>query len=307
MTTIPVHIISGFLGAGKTTFIIQLLGRKPANENWAIIINEFGKISIDGQTLQSSSAEGSLYEISGGCICCSAKGYFAENLEKIVNSKVFDRILIEPSGLGGIDHITELVKQHPDLQPMPVACLVDIQMLRHPRVMMLPIFKKQIQQADVILLSKTESLPQPERDELIHQFSLHFPEKNHAILREYEDNFIATTIKYDTGREISTPNFRYAGSSNNIKYQGNSLKIPGRMAIDPDALTLLLKNEPTIVRAKGYIYTGNEWVLFNYTLSGYSTGKCNQRTENELVFIHEDHDLFDSQVFVHQIESLATE
>jgi G3E family GTPase len=50
---IPVYLISGFLGAGKTTFILQLLGTKPVNEKWAIVINEFGKISIDGQTLQS--------------------------------------------------------------------------------------------------------------------------------------------------------------------------------------------------------------------------------------------------------------
>ena len=60
MEKIPVNIISGFLGAGKTTEIIRLLGLKPAGENWAIIINEFGKISIDGQTLQSESSRGTV-------------------------------------------------------------------------------------------------------------------------------------------------------------------------------------------------------------------------------------------------------
>ncbi len=307
MEQIPVHIISGFLGAGKTTMIIRLLGRKPETENWAIIINEFGKISIDGQTLQSKSAEGSLYEISGGCICCSAKGYFAENLDKIVSERRFSRILIEPSGLGGIEHITELVKQHPDLHPMPVACLVDIQMTRHPRVRMLPIFKTQIQQADLILFSKTELLFEPERDELIHQFLLDFPEKDYSILQEFEENFISVTSYNTNDSKISTSKYMFAGPSNKSKYQGNSLKISGSKAINQDLLAQFLKNEPSIVRAKGYIYTGNEWILFNYTLSGFSEERCGQRTENELVFIYEDNDIFDSQVFIHQIESLVNE
>jgi len=81
----------------------------------------------------------------------------------------------------------------------------------------------------------------------------------------------------------------------------------GSKAIAPDALALLLKNEPSIVRAKGYIYTGNEWILFNYTLSGFSTERCDQKIENELVFIYEDNDIFDSQAFIHQIESLSNE
>ena len=307
MEQIPVYIISGFLGAGKTTMIIRLLSRKPETEKWAIVINEFGKISIDGQTLQSTSAEGSLYEISGGCICCTAKGYFAENLDKIVGQNEYSRILIEPSGLGGIDHITELVKQHPNLRPMPVTCLVDIQMTRHPRVRMLPIFKTQIQQADLILFSKTELLVEPERDELIHQFLLDFPEKNYAILQEFEENFISATYHAIDNRVVSASNFKLAKPSNTNKYRGNSLKISGSKAIDQDFLAQLLKNEPSIVRAKGYIYAGNEWVLFNYTLSGFSTERCDQKTENELVYIYEDNDIFDSQAFIRQIESLGNE
>ncbi len=69
---IPVNIITGFLGSGKTTAIIRLLNNKPAGDKWAVIINEFGKVSIDSQTLRSSSDSGNIYEVSGGCICCSA-------------------------------------------------------------------------------------------------------------------------------------------------------------------------------------------------------------------------------------------
>lgn len=126
MGKIPVNIISGFLGSGKTTAIIKLLGHKNAGEQWAIIVNEFGKISIDCQTLSSSSPGGTVYDISGGCICCSANGYFQENLEKIVRLGKYVRIIIEPSELGGIDMVSEIVVASPDLRLMPVICLVDI-------------------------------------------------------------------------------------------------------------------------------------------------------------------------------------
>ena len=87
MNSIPVNIISGFLGSGKTTAIINLLRQKTTDEQWAVIINEFGKISIDSQTLRSITSDtGTVFDISGGCICCSARGYFQENLEKIINN-----------------------------------------------------------------------------------------------------------------------------------------------------------------------------------------------------------------------------
>jgi len=100
---ILVHIISGFLGAGKTITILRIFEQKKLQENWAILVNEFSKISIDGQILKSRSVAGSVYDIAGGCICYSAKAYLCENLEKIVETGKFNRIIIEPSGLGGIE------------------------------------------------------------------------------------------------------------------------------------------------------------------------------------------------------------
>ena len=126
MDIIPVNIISGFLGSGKTTAIISQLNHKANDENWAVIINEFGKISIDSQTLRSSSQSGKVFEISGGCICCSAKGYFKENLEKILQEGNYSRIIIEPTGLGGIDVVAEIVNANEGLRLMPVICMVDI-------------------------------------------------------------------------------------------------------------------------------------------------------------------------------------
>lgn len=302
MDQTPVHIISGFLGAGKTTAIIHLLGKKSANENWAILINEFGKISIDGQTLVSASAEGSVFEIAGGCICCSATAYFAENLEKIVAQNRFHRILIEPSGLGGIGHISDLVKQHSNLSLMPILCLVDITMTANTRLKRLPIYRNQIQMADLILFSKTD-LPEGDNlQELKTQFDRDFPGKNYAADSLIED-ILLSQDKEPTRFQANPYGSLYSGASvAKDHFREYSLKMKGNKVTDPEILAALLKTEPSLVRAKGYIYTGIDWQLFNYTLTGFSTEKCNQRTEGELVIIYSETEAIDMDALITKLE-----
>ena len=300
MENIPVHILTGFLGAGKTTAIISLLKQKPTNENWAIVINEFGKISIDGQILTENSSAGSVYEITGGCICCSAKVYFAENLEKIVRQNQFDRIIIEPSGLGGIDHITELVRQNVELQLMPVVCTVDISMTKLPRLKMVPIYRTQIQNADLILFSKTDLVERTELKKLTDQFSLDFPGKKYIEQSCIDDIFTESFNKQLPDQDLHFSNLHPFKSDKKNNYQ--EILITRMKTINPDILTSLLKKEPSIVRAKGYIYTGNEWLFINYTLTGISVECCGQRSESELVIIFDSTYIFDSQLFKSQIE-----
>ena len=89
---IPVNIITGFLGSGKTTAILHLLKQKKAEEQWAVVINEFGKVSVDFETLSPKASKNEkVFEISGGRICCSAKEYFDENLNEIIAQQGFDR------------------------------------------------------------------------------------------------------------------------------------------------------------------------------------------------------------------------
>jgi len=178
MNKISVNIISGFLGSGKTTAIIKLFSHKTPDENWAIVINEFGKISIDGQTLRSESAAGSVFEINGGCICCSAKIYLYDNLKTIIEAGVYRRILIEPSGLGGIEMITEIVQTLPNLTLMPVICMVDITGLENPRLQQNMIFKAQISKSDRIVISKCDLITDKnQQDQLILKFKSGFPDK----------------------------------------------------------------------------------------------------------------------------------
>lgn len=308
MIKIRIHIFTGFLGTGKTTAIIELLERKPPEEQWAIVVNEFGKISIDGKTLSSGAEGQSVFEISGGCICCSAKAYFLEDMEKIISTGRFDRIIVEPSGLGGTDHITELVAQHPELQLMPVVCLVDITMIVNPRLKLLPIYRSQILKADFVLFSKSELLTEPELTVLIENFQTDFPGKNCLLKSQFDFQLSFkkdedTRIRLNDEKEdsVKTPGQIPEGKSLQTDLRTWSivdrhscmelcLTFPSRKTINMQALKEILEKEKSILRAKGYIYSGKEWALFNYTLSGLMFERCQPHESNELAIIFESTD-----------------
>jgi G3E family GTPase len=102
-----IDIISGFLGAGKTTLINRLIHEAYKGEKIVLIENEFGEIGIDGGFLKDAGIE--ISEMKSGCICCSLVGDFSEALKKVVEEYSPDRILIEPSGVGKLSDVTKAV------------------------------------------------------------------------------------------------------------------------------------------------------------------------------------------------------
>ena len=102
-----VNIISGFLGAGKTTLIKKLLKEVYADEQVVLIENEFGEIGIDGGFLQDAGVE--VTEMNSGCICCSLSGDFTAALQKVLDEFHPDRIIIEPSGVGKLSDVKRAV------------------------------------------------------------------------------------------------------------------------------------------------------------------------------------------------------
>lgn len=299
----PVHIISGFLGAGKTTAILGLLEMKGEEEQWAILDNEFGKISIDGKIFQAEPSADALFEISGGCICCSAQLYFAENLEKIVVQKRFSRILIEPSGLGGIDQIISLVDSNPDLEMQPVVCVVDLAMTRIPRLKLLPLFRRQIERADQIFFSKRELMSPAEFATLLAQFEQDYPGK--MVLESLNMN--TSTENQSIAVERSTSGFFPVSAFKKDSYREFSFKFSGTRKVNPERFTELLANEPSIVRAKGYIYGENGWLLFNQTLTGSSLEPCMEQSDNELIILCDSPEKMNIPTFKQQLEQLFTE
>ena len=113
LQNIPCTLVTGFLGSGKTTLINQLIATKPTDERWALLINEFGNIGVDGALLASSqdshtTNDIAIREVSGGCICCSSQLPLQIALSRLLSDHHPKRLLIEPTGLA---HPRELIKQ----------------------------------------------------------------------------------------------------------------------------------------------------------------------------------------------------
>ena len=122
-----IDIISGFLGAGKTTLIKKLLSEAFTGEQVVLIENEFGEIGIDGGFLKESGIE--IREMNSGCICCSLVGDFGKSLREVVDTYHPDRILIEPSGVG---KLSDVIKAVQDVQEEIDARLKDFVPLEKP-------------------------------------------------------------------------------------------------------------------------------------------------------------------------------
>lgn len=151
---VPTNIISGFLGVGKTTAILHLLRQKPEHERWAVLVNEFGEIGIDGAILEQGGA--SVREIPGGCMCCVAGLPLQVGLNQLLATRP-DRLLIEPTGLGHPRNIVELLSgpQYFDtLDLRATVCLVDARKVADPRYRDHTTFRDQLQWADAVIANK---------------------------------------------------------------------------------------------------------------------------------------------------------
>ncbi|MBU5376167.1 MAG: GTP-binding protein [Pantoea sp.] len=163
-----VNLITGFLGSGKTTLLRHLLARKPAQENWAILVNEFGEIGIDGALLRDSGA--ALKEIPGGCMCCVNGLPMQVGLNMLLKQNRPDRLLIEPTGLGHPRQLLEMLSApvyQPLLQLNATLTLLDARQLADARVTANENFRDQLAAADVIIGNKSDRWGENDRQRLL--------------------------------------------------------------------------------------------------------------------------------------------
>lgn len=154
---IKVDVISGFLGAGKTTLIKKLFESKLKDEKVVLIENEFGEIGVDGSFLKDSQIE--IKEINSGCICCSLVGDFSKSMVEIVEKFSPERIIIEPSGVGKLSDILKAVeKVGGELKLNIVATVIDGGKCKMYHKNFGEFYNDQIANANVVVVSKTENL-----------------------------------------------------------------------------------------------------------------------------------------------------
>lgn len=157
LKNIPVTLVTGLLGAGKTTLIDQLLEQRPAGQRWAVLVNEFSRTGVDGARLAREGVY--VRELAGGCMGCTAAVALGVELNRLLRDARPHRLLVEPTGLG---HPLELLEQFRGenyrevLAPRATICLVDARRLAEPKFRDSPLWHQQWQSADVLLGSKAD-------------------------------------------------------------------------------------------------------------------------------------------------------
>ncbi len=166
-----IDIISGFLGAGKTTLIKKLISEAFQGEKLVIIENEFGEIGIDGGFLKESGIQ--ITEMNSGCICCSLVGDFSEALKEVLAKYSPDRVIIEPSGVGKLSDVIKAVKNTgSSVEINSTAVVVDASKCKMYMKNYGEFYNNQIEYAGTIILSRTQKISDEKLDtclKMIHE------------------------------------------------------------------------------------------------------------------------------------------
>lgn len=182
-----IDIISGFLGAGKTTLIKKLIAEGLQAEKLVLIENEFGEIGIDGGFLQDAGIE--IREMNSGCICCSLVGDFSVALKKVLAQYAPDRIIIEPSGVGKLSDVikaVQAVQAETALEMNSYTTVVDAQKCKMYMKNFKEFFNNQIAYANTIVLSRTQMMEEKALEAVVHELK-HVNEQAHVITTPWEE------------------------------------------------------------------------------------------------------------------------
>ena len=181
---VKVNIISGFLGAGKTTLIQKLLKEALSGDKTVLIENEFGEIGIDAGFLQESGVE--IREMNSGCICCSLVGDFKTSLQEVLETYKPERIIIEPSGVGKLSEVVQAVESASDeIHIAGKVTVVDVNKCKMYLKHFGEFFLNQVTEADTNLLSRTGAA------------SAEKVQKAAELLREHNDHAVIVTTPWD--------------------------------------------------------------------------------------------------------------
>jgi G3E family GTPase len=193
LSAIPTHIITGFLGVGKTSAILHLLKNKPSNERWAVLVNEFGEIGVDGSLFEGQHTPAQaifIKEVPGGCMCCTAGLPMQVALNQLLKKAKPDRLFIEPTGLG---HPTEVLQSLMTeayanvIALQKVITLVDARKLSDKRYTEHETFNEQIAIADIVVGNKQDLYQANEKNALTTYVKQHGATHAHVFFTQDGD------------------------------------------------------------------------------------------------------------------------
>ncbi|EFW38294.1 GTP-binding protein [Treponema phagedenis] len=279
-----IFIVSGFLGAGKTTFI-QALSEK-TKKQFVIMENEYGETGIDGSLLEKDRLK--VWELTEGCICCSLKSDFASSILTIANSLNPEYLIVEPTGVGMLSAVINNIRkiEYEHIQVLAPVTIVDIHCMEEYLKTFGNFYKDQIRNASQIILSKTEEAAPEELIGLravLHNLNPQAPiidsyksqpiEWWDALLASSDDR--AKKLIFVEGNQI--PDLENVGITD-IRIES----IEGLVA----RLSALMQNRfGTVYRVKGYAPINGQWARFDVVDKQYKIETCHAMDEAKAIVI----------------------
>lgn len=282
-------VISGFLGAGKTTFIKELARR--THRDFAVMENEYGEVGIDGQLLSEDAQEPSekinIWELTEGCICCSMKSDFASSILTIANTVDPEYLVVEPTGVGMLSKVMENIRQiqYERISLLSPVTILDGNSFDRYLGEFPEIYRDQIAAAGSILVSKMEGADKDDLSRLekelrdINPDAEIFTEHYSSNPDTWWDGLLARP--YDSAQEI-----RSEADAPDLENLGlTEVELPSA-----NHLLLFLQGIVSgvfgdICRAKGYLRAGSAWLRFDVVDKTYSITGMEEMPDSRGVFI----------------------
>lgn len=282
-----VLVISGFLGAGKTTFLKELARR--THRDFAVMENEYGEVSVDGDVLREDAEKLNIWELTEGCICCTRKSDFAASVLTIAGTVDPQYLIVEPTGVGMLSKVLESIQKirYEKIQILSPVTILDGHSFDRYRREFPEILTDQIRHAGTVVLSKMEGADDEDRAKLSDKIRKINPSAQ-LCLRPYPeqgDDFFLSLLNRDlSGKPVS-------GEASREDLQ--NLSLTDVSLASPDRLLLFLNGVVSgvfgnIVRAKGCLKAGDNWLRFDTADRTYSLTGSAPQDESKAVFIGTD-------------------
>ena len=289
-----VHLISGFLGTGKTTALKSLMAQKDPNEKWVILVNEFGEIGIDGAVLSDEGIP--VAEIAGGCLCCAAGPQMGSALAKLLRNEP-DRIMIEASGLAHAASVIDELKAAPFADQLEIAAVftvVDPRQFINPDYAQQALYKDQIGICDILVASKTDLCTPEQLAEFHDKAAKLFPPKA-KVVEVQNAQLDIPVIEKSRYRLKALPD-------NTMDFQSQGFTFPAGQDFDGERLTNFFNDLPKLteglVRAKGVFQVLGTWVWLNWVDGQWGANQVAWRRDSrfELIAKSFDADLIEQKL-----------
>ncbi|EHQ52286.1 CobW family protein [Ectothiorhodospira sp. PHS-1] len=282
------NLITGFLGAGKTTTVLHLLGRRPAHERWAVLVNEFGEVGIDGALVSSAGGDSvAVREVSGGCVCCTGAMSLRVALTRLLRQIRPDRLLLEPTGLGHPAGIIDTLRDPWLARAVTLGnslCVVDPGGFSADRLSRSAIYRDQISLADVVIINKTD-VATPQQIQAVEDYLKGLYPPKRAIIHARRGEVDAAVLDLPVVG-VSGPVLRLLGRAVQAP-QADTARgwhFDHAQRFDLSRVQALFAAPPwrDLIRAKGVLRTGREWQRFDWAEGRFSAEPVTWRRDSRV-------------------------